>query len=243
MEIDPKAAEQAFEQWLSKIEGVPQAGLASSNTDRQKAAVAALGVTRFCNQPENRARFDALPASDFNHAVLDSLEGESLACWHCTVKLKSASATTQTVKLPLELLQTAMELKKPMLLCTGYFLQNDAVAMKEVNDIRKGTGHLDLATDLSRLAILYRAHNDLLKVDPVHYQPTQADNADRLSQEILAELARAQGEEVARWNKRTRQAFTLVVEDYDEVAEAGRWIFRKDGGDKLFPSLYTAGRK
>jgi hypothetical protein len=38
------------------------------------------------------------------------------------------------------------------------------------------------------------------------------------------------------------RAWTLLADTYDEVSAAGRFVFRHEGGESMFPSLVTISR-
>ncbi len=80
-----------------------------------------------------------------------------------------------------------------------YHLDDHSTDSAEVADIRSGTGYLDLALDLSRLAKLYQKHQNIIKKDPKNYVASDIDDARKYSSEILRLLGDARNENAKTW--------------------------------------------
>jgi hypothetical protein len=242
---NPDAAKAAFEMVLPLLRAIPRDQLKSTRSNLQDAALYAYGVARRLVRDGLRPRFAALPSDLFDIIHFDRLETVAAAAWYAQVQLDSAMATTTEAKVPLSLLQESSETKDRMLKVVEYHLTHRSETLgREIADIRSGTGHADMASDLSRLRILYveqRAFLPQTGGDP-HYRPEDAESAGRLSSAILAELAAARTKAQEEAQALAARAWTLLVTTYDEVADAGRLILKREGGADLFPSLYTAGR-
>ncbi len=233
---------EAFETMLPRIEAIPKEALVRITTDRQKAAIAAMAIGRFVMQEEVKTRFDSLPEKEFDHSVVPDLKVSGQACWHVEMMLKSAQARGSEAKLAPSLVKAATARKERMIKLVKYHLGDHPEDGAEVKAIQEGTGYIDLASDLTRLASLYRSHKTVVKADTKHYRPDDQAAAEAQAGEIVVQLGEAQKQAEILWNDRARRAFTLLTQIYSEVAAAGHWLFRHDDGDERFPSLYTAGR-
>jgi hypothetical protein len=144
--------------------------------------------------------------------------------------------------LPVDLLQSAAEIKTRMLKLCEYHLGDQPVDGSEIADIRSGTGHIDLAVDLVRLAKLYQKHKSIIKKDPKHYVASDANDARTHSSEILRLLGEARNENAKTWSDMVARAWILLLEVYGEVSNAGRWLFHHDEPENRFPSLWAVAR-
>jgi hypothetical protein len=240
--LDPEAAAKAFSTLRSRLAAIANERVEPARVDVIKAAVAAWSVARFIQQPEVRARFARLPKEDFEQAHVEDLGTVALATFHVATELQSAQATATSAKLPVDLLQSATNIKTRMLKLCEYHLDDHPVDSAEVADIRVGTGHIDLALDLSRLAKLYQKHKNIFKKDTKHYVASDATDARTHSSEILRLLGEARNENAKTWSDRVARAWVLLLEVYGEVTHAGRWLFRHDEPVTRFPSLWAVAR-
>ncbi len=167
--VDPQAAAKAFAAIRPRLIAIPNERVEPARAEVVKAAVVAWSVARFVQRPDVRARFTRLPKEDFNQAFVEDLAIIALATFHAATELQSAQATTVTAKLPVDLLQSATDIKSRMLKLCEYHLGDHSADGAEIADIRLCTGHVDLALDLSRLAKLYQKHKTVVKKDSKHY--------------------------------------------------------------------------
>jgi hypothetical protein len=116
-----------------------------------------------------------------------------------------------------------------------HFMSNKGV-MAELDSIRQGSGYLDLAMDLSRLARLYHAHRVTLRHDKAHYRTTDQRDALELSKSITTALKSAENP-AARWSDMQARAWTLLRRIYEEVAAGGRFLHRRTDAATAFPPL------
>lgn len=240
--IEPQAASKAFAAIRPRLLDVPNERVEPARADVIKAAVVAWSVARFIQQPELRARFARLPKEEFNQAHVDDLAPIALATFHAATELQSAQATTSSAKLPVDLLQSATEIKYRMLKLVEYHLGDHPTDGAEVADIRQGAGHLDLALDLSRLAKLYQKHKNIVKKDPKNYAASDMDDARKYSAEILRLLGESRNENAKTWADMVARAWIVLLDVYGEVSSAGRWLLRRDDPETRFPSLWAAAR-
>ena len=231
---------------LPVLRAIPRDQLKSTRSNLQDAAIyAPMASPARLVREGLRSRFAALPSDLFDIVHFDRLETVAAAAWYAQVQLDSAMATTTEAKVPLSLLQESGDTKERMMKVVEYHLAHRSETLgREIANIRSGTGHADLASDLSRLRILYVEQRDFLPQsgsDP-HYLPEDAESAGRLSSRILAELAAARTKAQEEAQTLAIRAWTLLVTTFDEVADAGRLVLKREGGADLFQSLYSAGR-
>jgi hypothetical protein len=239
--MDPSKAALAFEEMSPLLR--TQTESRRANTDINKAVVVAASVGRMVKQPEMRAEFAALPATRFDVQHVDRLESAALATWHASLALRNATALTSGAKIPDTVVAEATDLKQTMMKVLDYYLGQSTDVYNILADIRGGTGYVDLASDLARLAELYQIHAPVLAVDTVRYKATDREDAGRLAQAIHQVLGDGQHSDARYWTDYLARAWSLLVITYDEVSATGRWLFRHEDGETRFPSLYAIGRQ
>ncbi len=212
------------------------------NTTVDAAIIAALAVGRKANAAPLRARFESLPKKEFDIASLDNLELYGRSCWYALTQGLAASAQSTEAKLSVALVEKATGTRARMIKTLEYHYEPDTSVGREVTDIRLDSGYRDLARDLGRLAVVYRAEHDDLKDDKKHYRASDATLAATLSQEIVNELGAATSAEQKRWTEMVARTWTLLKTAYDNVAATGAWLLRNEGGGEMFVSLIAAGR-
>jgi hypothetical protein len=180
------------------------------------------------------ARFAALP--DFDASCIDDLGTIAWALWHTRVEYLAGGVNASGAQLPTDLVQPAQELRARMLRVLEYHFVNDEQIMAELASIRQGSGYLDLAMDLSRLGRLYHLHDDVLSNDKVHWRDKDQMLAINLAEKITQTIKAAQGT-VVEWADMQARAWTLLRRTYDEIAAAGRFLYRQDDPLAHFPPL------
>lgn len=240
-EIDPEAAGLAFEALQPELDQLDE--VRAGTTDRRKAINHAASVGRAVKQPEVRAEFESMPGHRFDMQHVDRLETAALATWFVAINLQDASVLASGAKLSDELLSRASILRQRMRRVLEYNADHLADVMLKLADIRGGNGYIDMADDLMRLARLYDAYRLILELDVRHYQADDAASAKRLSQAINQVLGDGRHSDAEYWNDYMGRAWTFLVTTYEEVAAAGRWLFRDENGEARFPSLYSVGRQ
>jgi hypothetical protein len=238
-DLDPAAAETAFNTLLPRLQALSKDTLLVLNTDLQDAAILALAASRFTAEPEPAARFALLHHDVFDPQHLADLAPAALAAHHAGLRLRSARATSTEAKIPVALADEATQVKTRMLRLTAHVYQDDPKRLAEVEDIRLGTGYKDLAGDLTRLAKLYADDPETVAKDGINYRASDTDDARTLAQKILTALGESRSEEEARWVDLAQRTFTLLRNIHDEVRAAGLFLYRHDDGEKKFPSLYA----
>src|SRR5690606_8178363 len=123
-----------------------------------------------------------------------------------------------------------------------YYLDEDRAGQDELAAIRQGKGYMNLANGLIRLARLYELHADALARDGHRYRAADRDDASRVAHAIMRQLGEGRIDDAARWSDYVRRAWTLLARIYEQVSAAGRFLFRDENADALFPSLVTVCR-
>ena len=238
--LDPAAAKKAYDAMAPRRNALAKDSLAVLNVDAQKAAIIALSVSRFVAEPEPAARFALLHAKTFNPAHLGDLPTIALAVSHAYVELQSARAQTTEAKLPVKLVNDASVVKERMLECAEYLFKRHVKLSREIASIRLGSGYLDLASDLVRLAKVYEDNKATVEKDPLNYRASDAAEARTRAQEIHTELGNAQSAEEQQWVASLTRAWTLLRTTYDEVQAAGQFLYRHEEPEEKFPSLFAS---
>lgn len=239
-QFDPIQGKAAFESLLPRYEAMPADSLSTLNADAGLAAMAALGVAARANEPELLARFKSLPAAEFDVFCVEQLPTIAWACWYAATELQKSRAVATAAKLPADLVQKALVLEARMRACCEYYLNDHPEIGPQLAMLRAGTGHRDLAADLLGYAGIYRDFYATLSSDKKYFVATDADDAVKVAEEMLSALGAQLGPEARRATDQLARAWTLLLDTYEEVAEAGRWLLRRDAEvEKLFPSLFS----
>lgn len=233
----------AFEQMLPLLTAMAEGMLIIPRTDILLAAIFAIGVAKKVNEPARRAIFSKLPNDFFDIALLDRLEPAARAAIFALDEAQAAGALASEAKLPAKLSQEAMEMRGRMLRVLDYHLGHDKEVAALLALVRLGAGYADLSTDLGKLAAIFRSHAEVLAKDPYIRVAEDADTADRLAKTIQNELGVGATPKQKERKELLTRAWTLLFTTYEQIAEPGRWLLKNQGGDALFVSLITAGRK
>ena len=240
-DIDPNAARLAFEAVQPRLDALTEVRVAS--TDVRKSLIHAGAVGRTVQTPEVKAAFQTLPADRFDMQHVELLSPAALATWHTVLMQRAAAVLSTGAKVPEEILARGSALKENMFKVADYVLGQVDGIKEQLADILSGRGHIDQADDLMRLADIYETHAAALAVDQIHYKADDAVTARKLAHGIYKVLGDGRTSDARYWSDYQARAWTFLLETYDEVAAAGRWLYRHENGEARFPSLYTVGRQ
>jgi hypothetical protein len=241
--IEISTAEQAYRGLESRFQAIPKEKLAVVNVDMQVAAVFALGVSEIVQAPEVRPRFAKLAkALDFDDRHVADLPQIALAAWYARHRFMMMAATRSAVQVPEAIVEEATALRARMLRLLEYWMMDDPAVLAELAAIRQGTGYQDLANDLIALGSLYGRFGETLAQDKKLYQPGDAASAARLAGTILHNLGLAATAEQNEWAAMQPRAWTLLLDTYEEVRRAARFLLGREMGESRFPSLVLASR-
>jgi len=221
-------------------EALEQAEVASTRGfDGTRAAMAALklgnGIEAEGRQPQLEA-FDG-PWWDVKH--LHQLRVSALAYLALMEDIRSAEVGIDGLQVPKDVLEPAVKLRGTMCEVLSYVCGDNPKVMDQVDDIRKGAGYLDLISDLGRLAKLYRAHHLTLSRDQIRYRAEDAQAANTAAGLVRAELTKAGVPDRTVLRETAGRVFGLLRTSYEEVAAAGRFLWRHSDGETRFPALRT----
>lgn len=242
-EPDSKSAKKAFDRCAPALAALAESEVMTPNVDAQAAAVVALGAFELLAKPDARKKIMAMAKGDVVALpMLDGLRDAAWATWYARHRLLQADATHSGAALPVLLVDDAMQIRARMLKTLEYHLEGDSDAMAMVSGIRSGGGHLDLANDLAALADMYEKHKAALASDTKNYRKADAKAARKASITILKLLGANESTEQEKWRDAQARSFTLLVRHYDEAMRVGRFLYHRQGGDRLFPNLLAATR-
>lgn len=225
------------------LAAIDAANLVTLNLDVEAATYAALGVAGFLADPKVHARFARFHKKEFDIANVDGLAPACFATLHALAEARAAGALATEAKVPPEIAAKAAEIEGRMQRVCEYLLGDEPEIAPELDRLRPGSGHRDLAGDLLGYARVYELRPDVVKADPKHYRPDDAAKARELAGAIIQALSAALTPKAREAFDRYARAWTVLFQRYGEVREAGMWLYRKDPDrERRFPSLFVAGR-
>jgi hypothetical protein len=219
--------------------------LSRRGTNVHLAAVKLVQVGKSLRSDEGKAAFDPLRAADFDMTLLDLVEPASRAVIYLETQVELAAVGASQVKLPLDLVTKATEVRGRMLKVVSYYLDDDPVIGPQIAFIISGQGYLDLQKDLVQLATIYHGSQSVIAGDTGSYRPTDEADAFNLAARIEDELEAQTGEKLKGLQDQALRAWTLLNEVWDEVCAAGRFIYRKrpEQAARFAASAFALGRK
>ncbi|WP_437326127.1 hypothetical protein [Sorangium sp. So ce381] len=239
----PAAGKKAIEALAAELDRLAEADLVTVRLDVEAATVAALGVVGFVSSPDVRAHFARLPREDFDITHLDELELVCFAALHALAEARAAGALTTDARLPVELVSEAMEIEGRMQALCEYHLSDDPVIKPELDRLRPGTGHRDLANDLLGYARIYELRAGVVKDDRKLYRAGDAARARELAGVMVQRRSTAMTPKAREAYGRYVRVWTLLCRRYDEVRATALWLWRRNARvQERFPSLFAAGR-
>ncbi len=209
--------------------------------DPERAANFGIDLGIRLTDPEWRARFALLSAKTFDPSLLDRLLPAARAVAWARALMSDRLAGERAARLPTGLVQEATKLREAMLKLASYHLSADPVAGPIIADIRQGSGYEDLAQDLERTAKLYGQFQGVLSKDP-YFNAGDPSRAQDLAAQVRKELGAGASAKQNQAQQDADRAWTLFALTYDEVAAAGRFLWRKEKGEEIFPSLFQVAR-
>ena len=231
---------QAFNNLEPVLRDLPPHAIARTALDPQLMAIAALDVVDVLEKPDVRARFDLLHEDLFDTKHLENLEEIALAALYVRNQLLSERVANNDAKLSAVLVHDATERKDRMMRVAEYHLGDMPAVQAELASIRVGSGYVDLASDLTRLATLFEQHAELLAGDKRWYRSEDAAAANAVALDIYRELGPKADEQ---WEDLGARSVSLLRRTYDEIRVAAEFIFRDEPTKDGFPSLFTGARR
>ncbi|WP_437739437.1 hypothetical protein WMF39_27310 [Sorangium sp. So ce1504] len=240
---DPAAGKKALEALAPALDRLSEPELITVRIDVEAATYAALGVVGFVSSPDVRARFARLPREEFDVTHVDELELACFAVLHALAEARAAGALETEARLPIALVTEGLEVEARMQALCEYQLADDPAIKPELDRLRPGTGHRDLANDLLGYARIYELRADVVKADPKHYRADDAARARELAGAMIQKLSTAMTPRARQAFDRYVRVWTLLCLRYEEVRAAALWLWRKNSRiQERFPSLFAVGR-
>lgn len=238
---NPETEAQAFEVVRARAEAVPEDAVAYG-VNHDEVVSTALGVLDVIDGDAWLVRkLKAMDNEVFDAKVLDDFRAFTLALSHARRHAVTEAATRTDAAIPLAVMEEATALKNRMLKLCSYYFDDDAVLSAELDDIRSGTGYLDLASDLARLEAIYKEQVGVLKRDGKLYKVDDVKDAERL---VLTIRRAFNAPSSAAWAMMAHRVFTLLDTSYEELRSAAQFVYRRTPSKAaLFPSLRKGGRK
>lgn len=144
------------------------------------------------------------------------------------------------------LVERGASLKQRLILSAEAFAHAELVDGAQLAQIKTGTGHLDLATDLIALSALFRRSWEQVQGKTLITRE-DLEEATRIGTALLGALGAKDNAAVRaapELTERKHRAFTLLVRAYNDARRALMYLrFDMDDVDVIAPSLYKKGRK
>jgi hypothetical protein len=244
--VDTAQSEAALTSIRQELESIPSDQLLLPRVDVQRSAVVALAVARRDVVEPRVSRFTALASiNEFDMAHLQRLSTFSLSAWHARARQVETESIQSSAVVPADIVQRAQELRLRMLRLLEYQLDTDPVIAPRLAYIRSGTGYLDLVNDLQSLAAIYAIPEVLetIETDRRHYREADPQDAQSLVSAIMTALGQGGTTSGNGWTTLVQRSWTALSRAYDEVAAAGRFLFRHDEDvEATYPNLVTVAR-
>lgn len=182
---------------------------------------------------------------DFPLHLIDHLEPYALATWAAESQYRRLEVEERAAERrpPAALLEECRTLREHLMAAGAYVFRDDDKVLEVLTDIRRGTGFLDLADDLKRIAELFTAHWPRVEG---RCEVTHADvqRAAKLADTLLETIASPLQRQLSTWADLRLRAWTRLSRAYTEIRDAAGYLHRK-APDKLaaYPSLHAYPRK
>ena len=240
---DPAAGEAALDALGPTLADLSEGEMITVNLDVEVATYAALGVVGFVSDADVRARFAQLPEEELDITHVDGLGDACFATLHAIAEARAAGALKDGAAVPAALTAEATELEERMQALCEYHFSDDPEIKPELDRLRSGSGHRDLANDLLGYARIYELRAGVVEADGKYYRAGDAARAKELAGLMIQKLSAAMTPRARAAYDRYVRVWTLLNQRYDEVRAAGVWLYRKDSlVQQRFPSLFAAAR-
>jgi hypothetical protein len=225
---------QALEQLMPALQALDLPPGFTLRTSARRAVAHTLQVARAF--ADDREEFEAMfEGARFDLRSLTDLADRALALWQADMDLGSARSAGGELQ---ALLAEAQPLRRRLLDAAIYLWSDHEVLGKRVEEIRKGSGHLDLADDLIQLADLFR--DNWADARRSRVEGEDLARAQGLAQDLAVAIQCRSTEGQRRLRQiRTRAAFH-AYQGVEEVRHAARFVFRaKPARLDEYPAFYA----
>lgn len=240
--IDEKRALELFEEAKTELQSLARDDLEPVRIDLLRAVYTSVQVSKTAqaDKPLFDRTFRESPAG-----MVDRLERDAFVLWSAETQYRRLETEERGTERrpPTELLEQCREGRQQLLEAAAYVFRRDDALRALLSDIRRGSGYLDLADDLKRLAELFTAHwpeaegrSDVVRAD--------VDRAAALASRLLDTIATPLAKQVSTWADMRVRAWTRLARTYEELRAAAAYVHRHDPARLAqYPSLFTFPRK
>jgi hypothetical protein len=209
------------------------------------AAVATLARVLDLGKTALSARLAALPATEYDAGCVQRVEQASRACLELTTQIRTSQTMPNEARVDASVIAEGTQRKTRMLRVLKHYFEEHPIHSLEIADIRLGSGYADLASDLKRLAVLYKNPEVLALVskDPAFYDPKDAPRARALAQSINEQIEAARSSEEQRLSRDLARAWTVLGSAWDQLRRGVTFLAWNDPATlALYPPLFSLGR-
>lgn len=241
---DPSLGKLALTNLAPRLKMLTPDEIVSTRVDVDAAALAALATYARATAPALRSRFQKQhDAGEFDIKHLDGLEDLAFAVLYAHAEASISRASDSGAKLPAALVERAIEIEDRMQALCEYHFRDDPEIAAELDRLRPGSGHRDLATDLNGYARIYELRGDTVALDKKHYRDTDVGDARAIAGVILNLLTSGTSSKARTAQETLARAWTLLCHSYEEVRTVGLFFLRNNPDKhRFFPSLFAAAK-
>ncbi len=241
---DPNLGKTALANLATRMKALDPSDIVSTRIDVEAAALASLATYTRATAPALRARFqNQHDVGEFDIRNLNDLEDLAFAVLYAQGEANVFRATESSAKLPAALVERAIEIEERMQALCEYHFRDDPEIASELDRLRPGSGHRDLASDLNGYARIYELRRDIVSLDKKHYREADAGDARAVAGVILNLLSAGSTSKARVAQDTLARAWTLLWQSYDEVRTVGLHLLRHNQEKhRLFPSLFMGAK-
>ncbi|MFO0760915.1 MAG: hypothetical protein U0359_30845 [Byssovorax sp.] len=236
----PNAAAEAFAKVEPELAALGEADLAPIDLDISAAVTAVLAAA-----PKIREHRDAIAEElpKLPIKAVDQLDTYALAAWYSNLAHTYAAAGPEAAK---ALVDEAAKLREGLLIAAEALAHRGLLNADVVAKIRKGSGHTDMANDLTTLATLFKSEWGKVS-SKTAVEKSEIERAEELGPAVMIAVAirKTPGKHGDTEGQRAR-AYTLLMNAYDTCRRALAYLrWHEDDADSIAPSLHKKkpGRK
>jgi hypothetical protein len=241
---DPSLGKIALTNFATRIKALEPSEIVSTRIDVEAATLGSLATYARATAPTLRARFQKQhEIGEFDIAHLDDLEDLAFAVLFAQAEASVYRAAESSAKLPAALVERAIEIEERMQALCEYHFRDDPEIASELERLRPGSGHRDLASDLNGYARIYEIRRDIVTLDKKHYRDTDMGDARAVAGVILNILSAGSTSKARTAQDTVARAWTLLCRSYDEVRTVGLHLLRhSQDKHRFFPSLFAGAK-
>ncbi|MEJ7729867.1 MAG: hypothetical protein WKG00_11665 [Polyangiaceae bacterium] len=239
---DTKRASAAYAKLQAEIDAVPETKLLRINVDIPKTVSMVLGAWPAISSLREKVIAEA---AGFPIDQLDKLPDYAFAALYTHLLAMPASSSSSPVQ---PMLEEAVALREDLLVAADALVHVGIFDGPRVAEIRKGSGHVDIASDLVALAALFDDKWDAV-ANKTAATREAIDRAAALGAELITALGARflpSGEAlpVAAAATRRARAFTLFMNAYDACRRVVAFLRWNEGdADSIAPSPFLKGAR